>query len=106
MDDLIRRQAVIDIIHKEIERTSSFSEHETQINIEMAVKELPTAYDVSKVVVELEKRRANCDCRYCKYNKTETQVCRQDCTDALIDDLLDIVKRGGWNEEKNTNKNR
>ena len=56
MSDLISRQAVIDIIHKEIERTTSFSEHETQINIEDAVNELPTAYDVDKVVEQLDKR--------------------------------------------------
>lgn len=54
-DDLIRRSAVIDIIHKEIERTLSFAEHETQINIEMAVEELPCAYDVEKVIAELEE---------------------------------------------------
>lgn len=54
-NDLISRQAVIGIIHKEIERTNSYAEHETQINIEMAVKELPTAYNVEKVVAELEE---------------------------------------------------
>ncbi len=60
MNDLISRKAVIDIIHKEIGRTSTFAEHETQINIEMAVKELPTAYDVEKVVAELENMTTVC----------------------------------------------
>lgn len=55
-NDLISRQAVIDIIHKEIEKTTSFAEHETQINIEMAVQELPCAYDVEKVIEQLEDR--------------------------------------------------
>ena len=55
----------------------------------------PTAYDVEKVVEEMEEHRANFDCRICKYNKTEGQVCLKDCTEALIDGLFDIVKRGG-----------
>lgn len=32
-EDLISRQAVIDIIYKEIARTTSYAEHDTQINI-------------------------------------------------------------------------
>jgi hypothetical protein len=59
------------------------------------IEEQPTAYDKEKVVEELEEYRANFDCRICKYNKTEGQVCLKDCTDALIDGLFDIVKRGG-----------
>ena len=58
----------------------------------------PTAYNVENVVAELEEHRANFDCRICKYNKTEGQVCLKDCTDALIDGLFDIVKRGGIDE--------
>ena len=40
-DDLISKQAVLDIIRKEIETTTSYSEHATQINIMFAVEELP-----------------------------------------------------------------
>lgn len=76
MGDLISRQAVIDIIHKEINKTSTFSEHDTQINIEMAVRALPTAYDVENVVAELEEI----------YSKTFTM--------SPID-AIEIVRKGG-----------
>lgn len=59
------------------------------------VDSIPTAFDVEKVAEEMEEHRANFDCRICKYNKTEGQVCLKDCTEALIDGLFDIVKRGG-----------
>ena len=55
---------------------------------------VPTAYNVESVIVELEEYRANFDCEICKYNKTESQVCTKDCTDALIDGLFEIVKNG------------
>lgn len=57
MSDLISRQAVIDIIHKEIENTESFAEHDALINLEIAVSELQTEYDVDKVVEEIDKFR-------------------------------------------------
>lgn len=52
------------------------------------------SYDVDYVVAEIEEYRANFDCSICKYNKTEGQVCTKDCTDALVDGLLEIVKNG------------
>lgn len=55
----------------------------------------PTAYDVEKVVAELEERRAKFDCKSCKHFYNGKRECSGDCTDALIDDLFDIVKRGG-----------
>ena len=42
MSDYIKKQDVIDIIHKEIESTTTFIEHNTQIDIKFAVEELPT----------------------------------------------------------------
>ena len=42
MSDYIKRQDVLDIIHKEIESTTTYLEHHTQINIKFAVEELPT----------------------------------------------------------------
>lgn len=54
-----------------------------------------TAYDVEAVVAELEKYRAGFDCRICKHGKTEKQVCTKDCTDALVDGFLEVVRNGG-----------
>lgn len=57
-----------------------------------------TAFDVDKVVEQIEHRRANFDCKLCKYNDDEKTICSEDCSDALIDDLIKIVKEGGLNE--------
>ena len=61
------------------------------------IDEQPTAFDVDKVIEQIEHRRANFDCKLCKYNfcDEEKPICREDCSDALIDDLLEIVKDGG-----------
>lgn len=63
----------------------------------MEIDEQPTAFDVDKVIEQIEHRRANFDCKLCKYNfdDEEKPICREDCSDALIDDLLEIVKGGG-----------
>ena len=60
------------------------------------VDEQPTAFDVDKVIEKMEDRRANFDCKSCKYNfDDEKQICNEDCSDALIDGLIEIVKGGG-----------
>lgn len=61
------------------------------------VNNQPTAFDVDKVIEQIEHRRANFDCKLCKYNfdDEEKPICRENCSDALIDDLLEIVKGGG-----------
>lgn len=60
-----------------------------------AVDEQPTAFDADKVIEQIEYRRANFDCKLCKYNDDEKTICSEDCSDALIDDLIKIVKGGG-----------
>ena len=59
-----------------------------------AVNEQPTAYDADKVVEHMGNKIANFDCKYCKYREANSQGCDKDCGDALIDELLDIVKGG------------
>ena len=55
----------------------------------------PTVFDVDKVIEQIEDIRANFDCKLCKYNDGENTICSEDCSDALIDILLEIVKGGG-----------
>ena len=102
MSDLISRQAVIDIIHKEIERTTSFSEHETQINIEMAVKELPTAYNVDSVVAEKKKTIDEFKNKICmhfadwKYSEDDKRI--KDIIELAsesVEEIADQMKEGG-----------
>ena len=52
-------------------------------------------FDVDKVIEQIEDIRANFDCKLCKYNDGENTICSEDCSDALIDILLEIVKGGG-----------
>lgn len=59
------------------------------------IDEQPTAFDVDKVVEQMEQREANFDCKSCKHNDGENTICSEDCSDALIDDLIEIVKGGG-----------
>ena len=89
-----------DNLIQKLKRTSVFEyvRNSADKNVFEIINEQPTAYNVEKVVEEMEEHRANFDCRICKYNKTEGQVCLKDCTEALIDGLFDIVKRGGLDE--------
>lgn len=59
------------------------------------VNNQPTVFDVDKVIEQIEYIRANFDCKLCKYNDGESTICSEDCSDALIDILLEIVKGGG-----------
>lgn len=59
------------------------------------IDEQTTAFDADKVIEQIEYRRANFDCKLCKYNDDEKTICSEDCSDALIDDLIKIVKGGG-----------
>lgn len=54
-----------------------------------------TEEEQKKVIEQIEQRIANFDCKSCRYGNAECEVCDKDCSDALIDDLLDIVKGGG-----------
>lgn len=70
-------------------------------SVVVEIDEQPTAFDVDKVVEQIEHRRASFDCKLCKYNDDEKTICNEDCSDALIDDLIKIVKEGGLNEQTN-----
>lgn len=74
--------------------TSISSDQKEFIN---CVNEQFTAFDVDKVIEQMEQRIATFDCKSCKYNfdNEEKSICREDCSDALIDSLLEIIKGGG-----------
>lgn len=59
------------------------------------IQEESTAFDMDKVVEQIEYRRANFDCKLCKYNDDGKTICSEDCSDALIDGLIEIIKGGG-----------
>lgn len=73
----------------------SLGSSDVDLYISGLIDEQPTAYDVDRVIEQIEYRRANFDCRLCKYNDDGKTICSEDCSDALIDDLIETVKSGG-----------
>lgn len=73
---------------------NSLGSSDVDLYISGLIDEQPTAYDVDRVIEQIEYRRANFDCRLCKYNDDGKTICSEDCSDALIDDLIETVKSG------------
>ena len=57
MSDLISRKKVIDILEKEKSLRCGYDADISIFSIEKGVRELPTAYDIDKVVEELEQKK-------------------------------------------------
>lgn len=74
---------------------NSLGSSDVDLYISGLIDEQPTAYNVDRVIEQIEYRRANFDCRLCKYNDDGKTICSEDCSDALIDDLIETVKSGG-----------
>ena len=74
---------------------NSLGSSDVDLYISGLIDEQPTSFDVDRVIEQIEYRRANFDCKLCKYNDDEKTICSEDCSDALIDILLEIVKGGG-----------
>ncbi len=90
-NDLISRSAVVKIIEDEIKLKSSYVEHNAQIDIMFKVKEMPTAYDVDKVVEQLEKESQNIELIY----PTDQGYDYEDAIGIDINKTKQIVKSGG-----------
>lgn len=74
---------------------NSLGSSDVDLYISGLIDEQPTSFDVDRVIEQIEYRRANFDCKLCKYNDDGKTICSEDCSDALIDDLIEIVKSGG-----------
>lgn len=73
---------------------NSLGSSDVDLYISGLIDEQPTSFDVDKVIEQIKYRRANFDCKLCKYNDDGKTICSEDCSDALIDDLIEIVKGG------------
>lgn len=84
MSDLISRSQLL----KEIETWGGCVEalHEY-------IQNMPTAYDVDKVVEELERIRAK---KTCNKEKCDT---KEICRICVVDDAIEIVKQGGVSDD-------
>lgn len=59
-----------------------------------AVDEMPTAFDIDKVVEQIKRKGKHFDCELCRYRDVNNQGCDKDCSDGLLDYLLKIVRGG------------
>ena len=93
-NDLISRSEVIKIIEEEMEKKLSYEVHNAQIDIMFMVKELPTAYDVDKVVARLEEMRTKREeqLRTCVDNDMADYL---RCKMSAIAEAIEIVKSVG-----------
>lgn len=100
MSDLISRSALLKYmetteISQYIDELNKGNDNYNSTPLYDFVEEMPTAYDVDKVMEQLEEYRAKFDCVSCKYFDDVEGTCDKDCTDALIDGLIDIIRAGG-----------
>lgn len=100
MDDLISRQAVIDLLKKNTTRDIE-EVVVTEKNIKL-IMDMPKAYDVDAVVAELEveKERHDADRSYWAEHEWKDRVIYNECDMSdkksnCFDLSIDIVKRGG-----------
>ena len=87
MSDLISRSELIKLFKEHMQTARDF--REIIINIIPTIKNQPTAYDIDKVVEELEKIRAK---KTCNKEKCDT---KEICRICVVDDAIEIVKQGG-----------
>lgn len=86
MTDLIDRQAVIDLLKKNV--SGDIEELVISKNIKL-IMDMPKAYDVEKVVAELEK---NC---HIKYEQDDYGYCFDAEKYVYLSDAISVVKAGG-----------
>lgn len=84
--DWLREQ----IVHTAEDVSPNMDKLLVMYNVEKLLNEAEAKWE--SVIEQMEEYRAKFDCRTCKYNKAEGQVCTKDCTDALIDGMLEILK--------------
>lgn len=90
MSDLISRKKVIDILEKEKSLRCGYDADIAIFSIEKGIKEMPTAYDVDKVVEELDKAS------YLVPPKNKGYYADNAIN---LEDAIEIVKQGGVSDD-------
>ena len=88
MSDLISRSDVIQIL-----KECNLDETLFEKDVFDKINNLPTAYDIDKVVCEFEKIRAKDTC-----NKEKCDT-KEICRICVVDDAIEIVKHGGVSDD-------
>lgn len=96
MSDLISRSELIKVL-KDRSTNEAIMGYMTAYDVTNSiideVEEQPTAYDIGKVVEELEKIRAK---KTCNKEKCDT---KEICRICVVDDAIEIVKHGGVSDD-------
>ena len=92
MSDLISRSELIKLFKEHMRTARDF--REIIVNIIPTIKNQPAAYDIDKVVEELEKIREKKTC-----NKEKCDA-KEICRICVVDDAIEIVKQGGLSNRK------
>lgn len=98
MGDLISRSQIYNYIKTEINpygKPFEGTAYELGLKIMRYIDNMHTEYDLERVMEKFEERKSKFDCRSCKHFYIEKKECNEDCTDALIEALFEIVKNGG-----------
>ena len=90
MSDLISRKKVIDILEKEKNLKCGYDADIAIFSIEKGIKEMPTAYDVDKVVEDIMETYGCHDCE-----QADTMTCNECPVLEVLNDICEIVKQGG-----------
>ena len=112
MSDLISKSEVLELLYKIFDKyymstdknpsiiSKSFGTESFGIDVFKEIKKMPTAYDIDKVVEELEKRKALYErlVGYESKNGTSTEKNQHIKAIDVLNDAIEIVKAGGKNE--------
>ena len=101
MSDLIRREDVIKLVNQFVFGLSKEQNDEVRRTFNKYIEKMPTAYDVDKVIKELEKIKGlACDgksCSECEYTSDCLEGERSE--EVAIDKAIEIVEQGGVSDD-------
>lgn len=104
MSDLISRNEVLELLYKIFDKYNMSTDKNTSIgksfgtDVFKEIKEMPTAYDVDKVVEELEKHKDTTDLTTVDEEMIIGFTIYQGAFNEAIDKAIEIVKEGVKNE--------
>ena len=94
MNDLISRQAVLDVLIPILNKNNDMF---LAGIISAAVLNIPTAYNVEAVVRELEAIKKD-RFKWCEMQNMKSCNEHPDCTEHLLSEIIKLVKAGGRDE--------
>lgn len=97
---LIDKESVNKIIDKEIENTSSYLEHDTQINIKFALEDLPS-YNLGEIIDYIDEQISYYEDEKlkCLQNNKIMGACYALSLIDVVKDIREVVLNGGTSDD-------